>query len=449
MSASQGPIWDKGKRAADWVTRFTVGDDPRWDTLLLPYDCIASEAHAWGLAEIGVLTREEHAAVAAELTRIREAHARGEVVVTTADEDCHTVIERLLTEALGETGRKIHAGRSRNDQVLVAIRLFLRDRLVAVGKKATRLGELLCALANDGEDVVMPGYTHMQRAMPSTVALWALGYAELLAGDVTTVGEAAVRIDKSPLGSAAGYGVPYLDLPREEVARRLGFRDVQWHATAVQLSRGKFEAQVVHALVQVASTINRLASDLVLFSTAEFGFVHLPEEYTTGSSIMPQKRNPDVLELARAVLHRLAAEWQVLVTTPANLMSGYHRDLQPTKAAVMGSVLLAEDLVDAMVAMLGGIEFDEARLRAATSAELYATAAALRRVAGGEPFRDAYRAAASDPKAWTAEAKRPVHETYRTPGAPGRTDPGAVLTRLKRAAAWTVPPPEPEPPRKR
>ena len=445
----QAPIWHKGIRAADWVTRFTVGDDPVWDTLLLPFDCIASEAHAWGLAQIGVLTGAEHAQIASELAKIQAEHAAGRIVVETADEDCHTVIERRLTETLGDVGRKIHTGRSRNDQVLTALRLWLRDHLAATGRKTARLAEILCALGADGEDVVMPGYTHMQRAMPSTVGLWALGYAELLVSDLAGLGETAARIDLSPLGSAAGYGVPYLELPREAVARRMGFKGVQLHATSVQLSRGKFEAEAVHALVQIAATVNRLASDLVLFSTAEFAFVHLPDAFTTGSSIMPQKRNPDVLELARATFHRLAAELQVLLAIPANLMSGYHRDLQPTKAAVMSALLTTEDLLDAMIAVLGGLEFDEARLKAAMSADLYATAAALKRVAGGEPFRDAYRSAAVDVSAWETEGGRSVHETYRTTGSPGRTDPGAVLGQLRRASAWLQPPPTEEQARQR
>src|SRR5690606_38427478 len=206
------------------------------------------------------------------------------------------VIERVLTERLGETGKKIHAGRSRNDQVLVALRLWLRDALAAVAAEALATADALVAHAAAHDGLLMPGYTHTQRAMPTTAGLWAAGYAELLADDVVGLAEARDRANVSPWGSAAGYGVPHLDLPREAVARCLGFRDVQAHVTAVQLSRGKTEAAVVHALAQLGATANRLSADLVLFASAEFGFVRLPAEYTTGSSIMPQKRNPDVAE---------------------------------------------------------------------------------------------------------------------------------------------------------
>lgn len=430
------PIWHKGTRAADWVTRFTVGDDAVWDTMLLPYDCIASEAHAWGLVQAGLLTDAEHGAISDVLQDLRAEHAIGAVTVSVEDEDCHTVIERRLIDALGDSGGKIHAGRSRNDQVLAALRLFLRDRLDSLGRSAANLVQRLCSVAADGDALPLPGYTHLQRAMPSTVGLWALGFAELVVDDVERLGEARRRINRSPLGSAAGYGVPYLALPREDVARRLGFEGIQQHATAVQLSRGKLEAEVVHATLQLAGSLNRLASDLVLYATEEFGFVRLPDAFCTGSSIMPQKKNPDVLELARATFHRMHAELHLLLGLPANLPSGYHRDLQMTKAAVMRAVLLAEDLVSAMQELVAGLEFREDRIREAMSSELFATAAALRRVVAGEPFRDAYRAAAGDPDSWLAEAKVPLEKSYRTEGGPGRTDGGAVLARLQKAASW-------------
>ena len=331
-------LWQKETQVADWMMRFTVGEDWRWDTLLLPFDVAGTRAHAWGLVQAGVLSEEERAQVETELDRLLEAVQAGEVDVRPEDEDSHTVIERYLTERLGDLGKKIHTGRSRNDQVLASLRLYLRERLSALGRQTIRLADVLCDLGEAHDDALMPGYTHLQQAMPTTAGLWALGYAELLAGDLDALKGAHYAVNVSPLGSAAGYGVPGLHLPREAVAKRLGFRAVQTHVTAVQLSRGKLELHVAHALVQVAATINRLASDLVLFSTTEFGFVELPDAYCTGSSIMPQKKNPDVLELARASYHRLIAEMQVLLTLPANLPSGYHRDLQLTKAAIMRSV---------------------------------------------------------------------------------------------------------------
>lgn len=429
-------LWEKGTRASDWVTRFTVGDDYRWDTLLLPYDIEGTRAQAWGLAKIGVLTELERQQVDEALDELLQQVERGQIVVRPEDEDCHTVIEQSLTKRLGDTGKKIHTGRSRNDQVLVALRLFLREQLREIARGVVAVGKLLCDLGEKMDRLIMPGYTHYQRAMPTTAGLWAMGYAELLASDLEALRTAEQQINVSPLGSAAGYGVPFLKLPREETAERLGFRAVQTHVTAVQLSRGKLELHLVHALVQVAATFNRLSSDLVLFNTSEFGFVALPAEFCTGSSIMPQKQNPDVLELARATYHRLLAEMQLLATLPANLPSGYHRDLQLTKEAAMRSVLLAADLVTAMVNVLPGVEFRQERMREATTPELFATARALESVQAGVPFREAYREAAVDVGALAAPEQDEALAAYRVDGFPGRSRPDLVREMLREFEQW-------------
>lgn len=429
-------LWHKATGIEDWVTRFTVGEDHRWDTLLLPYDVAGTRGHVWGLVQIGVMTEAEHQAVDGALDALLDAYAAGDVEVLPTDEDCHTVIEGFLTERLGEVGKKVHTGRSRNDQVLCALRLFLRERLRVIGHQAAALAEGLCDLGETYDDLLMPGYTHMQRAMPSTAGLWALGYAELLVDDLATLAEAHDHVNVSPLGSAAGYGVPFLALPREAVAERLGFRSVQTHVTAAQLSRGKLELQAVHALVQLGATINRLASDLVLYNTAEYGFVRLPAAYCTGSSIMPQKQNPDVLELARATYHRLVAEMQVLLTLPANLPSGYHRDLQLTKEAVMRAVLKAEDLLTAMVELVPGVTFEAKALARASGDELFATAYALQLVAAGLPFREAYRRAAAEPKGWTAAREEAGLGAYAVDGFPGQARPDLVRQQLADAARW-------------
>ncbi len=425
------PLWQTTTRADEWVTRFTVGDDYRWDTLLLPYDVQATRAHAWGLAQIGVLSKQEFKDVCESL----DALLRADVVVRPEDEDSHTVIEHFLTEELGETGQKIHTGRSRNDQVLAALRLYLRDVLSATSERASEVVRTLCSWGDALDGVLMPGYTHMQRAMPTTVGLWAMGYAELLVGDLERLRQTVRRVNVSPLGSAAGYGVPYLELPRDAVAQRLGFLGVQEHVTAVQLSRGKLELDVVHALVQVTATFNRLASDLVLYNTAEFGFVRLPREHSTGSSIMPQKQNPDVLELVRASHHRVTAQLQMLATLPANLPSGYHRDLQLTKEAVMRAVQTASDVTDAVAAVLSGVTFDEDRLEEATSAELFATSRALEMVRDGVPFREAYRRAADEVDQLEAPHAKQALEAYHVDGFPGRCRPDLVLNRLARIDA--------------
>ncbi len=419
------PIWFKEGAAADWVTRFTVGDDPYWDTILLPYDLRASRAHARGLLAAGVLSDKEFRLLDEAIT---ELEGLDNLVVEVSDEDCHSLIERLLTERVGDVGRRIHTGRSRNDQVLAALRLWMMDALDVLMRGLAGVATALLDMADDGHDRFLPGYTHMQRAMPSTVAVWAHGYAENLIADLRAMTHAKRQVSASPLGSAAGYGVPFLDMARQQVSDELGFDRLQMSVAAVQLSRGKLELHAVHAMVQAAMTLNRLASDLVLYASAEFGFVTLPREYTTGSSIMPQKRNPDVLELARAALHRITAEMQVLISVPSNLSSGYHRDLQLTKEAVMRALLRGQDLVAAMQAILPGVQFMDERIQAARSADLYATARALDLVQQGVPFRTAYQQTAEAPDAWEAYRTAPASETYMHEGAPGRTrTAGAAL----------------------
>jgi len=434
------PLWQKDPAAHpatdDWVHRFTVGDDYDWDRRLLPYDIRASRAHAWGLHRIDVLSDDEFDRIDEALDALLDAFEAGEVTVTPADEDCHTVIERFVTEHAGDAGRTLHTGRSRNDQVLAALRLYLRDALATIGARTAALAEALCDLAERHPDVLMPGYTHLQRAMPSTVALWALGYAETLTDDLDALRHARHRINVSPLGSAAGYGVPVFDLPREAVADRLGFRDVQTHATAVQLARGKHELAVGHACTQVGASCNRLASDLVLFTTAEFDFVDLPPEHCTGSSIMPQKQNPDVLELARAYHHRLTAEMQSLATGPSNLPGGYHRDLQLTKAAVMRSVQMTTDVLTALAEVVRGATFNPEQTQAACTPTLLATQRALERVAEGVPFRHAYRQAAAEDTESGPIDPAAVLDAYETDGSPGQERPDRVRTHVDSHRDW-------------
>jgi argininosuccinate lyase len=433
------PLWQKDPSAEpatdNWVHRFTVGDDFEWDRLLLPYDVEASRAHAWGLHRIDVLSDDEFDQMEEALDALLDAFEAGEVTITPADEDCHTVIERFVTEHAGDAGRRLHAGRSRNDQVLAALRLYLRDALATIGARTAALAEALCNLADRHPDVLMPGYTHLQRAMPSTVALWALGYAETLADDLDALRHARRQINVSPLGSAAGYGVPVIDLPREAVADRLGFRGVQTHATAVQLARGKHELAVSHACAQVGASCNRLASDLVLFTTAEFDFVDLPPEHCTGSSIMPQKQNPDVLELARAYHHRLAAEMQSLATGLSNLPGGYHRDLQLTKAAVMRSVLMTTDVLTALTEVVRGVTFNPQQTQAACTPDLLATQRALERVAEGVPFRTAYQQAAAEDASGPIDPAA-VLDAYETDGIPGQERPDRVRQKLDTHRDW-------------
>ena len=429
-------LWNKGVAVDDRVLRFTVGDDYLWDRLLLPYDARATRAHAAGLVAAGVLSADEFAALDGALRAFEADVAAGAVDIRPEDEDAHTVLERYLTDRAGSVGKKVHTGRSRNDQVLAALRLALKDRLADLARGTRALGDALVAVAEAHPGVLMPGYTHLQRAMPSTVALWALGYASVLADDLGALQYAHAALDASPLGSAAGYGVPGLALDRTATADALGFARVQHPVTAVQLSRGKLELAAAYACVQVGATVNRLAADLVLYATAEFGFVRLPEAFTTGSSIMPQKRNPDVLELARAHYHRLVAEASVLMTLPAGLPSGYHRDLQLTKEAVLRATALAADLVAIAGAVVPAVVWDRDRLRAALSPDLFATAHALDLVAHGVPFRDAYRQAAADVPTLTVPDADAALAAYRHEGGPGGERPDLVRDRLAAEAAW-------------
>ncbi|NBB85787.1 MAG: argininosuccinate lyase [Bacteroidetes bacterium] len=426
------PIWQKTDESPDaWVTRFTVGADAAWDTILLPYDVEGTRAHAWGLSKIGVLTAEEYAAIADALDELLRAYEEGDVVVEMVDEDSHTVIERFLTEQLGATGRKVHTGRSRNDQVLVSLRLYLRQAIDGVQEQLAALVEQCCSWGEAWDEQLMPGYTHDQPAMPTTVGAWALGYGEVLLDDLELLQTARHLVNRSPLGSAAGYGVPHLDLPRAAVAERLGFDGVQTHVASVQLSRGKLEAAIAHAYVQIGATLNRLASDLMRFNSKSYGFAELPEAYCTGSSIMPQKKNPDVLELARATFPRLQAEAQVLLALPANLPSGYHRDLQFTKDAIMRATQTVSDLVEAVTRVASGVTFCPDQMEARLTPELFATAQALKAVAEGVPFRDAYQQAAANDAAWTVPKPADVLAGYTYDGAPGQGRPDLLRQCLR------------------
>lgn len=427
-------IWSKGQAVNDWMIRFTVGEDWRWDSILLPYDLKGTRGHAWGLAKIGVLTQDELVQIQGALDDL-EAIA-DTLTVSPEEEDCHTVIERLLTEKLGDLGKKIHTGRSRNDQVLTALRLYLKEALRGLAQASARLAQALSALALSNTHALMAGYTHYQRAMPSSVGLWAMGYAELITEDLGAFQAAYEAADVSPLGSAAGYGVPFLDLPRAEVAAQLGFSRLQVHVTATQISRGKIEMQVVQALMQIGATLNRLASDLVLMNTAEYHAVKLPPQYCTGSSIMPQKQNPDILEITRAAYHRLTAEMHLLMTLPANLPSGYHRDLQLTKEAVMRAIQTAADMLTAMNLIVPELRFEPEALAAQLSPDLFATADALARVASGVPFRDAYKqAAANVPHLQTPDAAE-IIASYRTAGSLGNLQPRLIEARLEAHRTW-------------
>lgn len=387
-------LWDRGEPLDDLVLRYTAGEDHLLDERLVAYDVRASKAHAAMLHEAGFLSAEDLAALNAGLDALAAAHARGEWTISLAEEDCHTALESRLTEKVGAVGGAIHLGRSRNDQVLAALRLWLEDALEDLAGLADGVaGALEDVVARHGA-LAMPGYTHLQRAMPSTVGLWAGAFAAELRDDAEGLRLARRRASKNPLGSAAGYGVPLLDLDRAHTTQALGFAETQTPVTAVQLSRGKAEATALFEASLLAQDLGRLAADLVLFATAEFAFVKLPAKFTTGSSIMPQKRNPDVFELARGRSGEAAAALAEVLSVTAKLPSGYHRDLQLIKKPLFRGLDSARDTAAVLAHAVPELAFDAERMAAAIDPSMGAVAHANRLVRDeGLPFREAYRRA--------------------------------------------------------
>lgn len=388
-------LWSTDSEADSRVEAFTVGNDYLLDQELVVYDCQASIAHAKMLGKIGILTSEEMQSLVKELEHIAELAKQGKFEIRQEQEDCHTAIEEHLTEQLGDLGKKIHTGRSRNDQVVTALRLYYKDQLSEIVELAESFKAPLKGFAGKYGDVEIPGYTHTRKAMPTSIEDWAGAFADEITGNITRIESVLTLIDKSPLGAGAGYGVP-LELDREFTAKELGFGSVQKYPVSTQNTRGKYESDILHACKQVMFDLNKLATDLVWYSAPEFGFFELPEKLCTGSSIMPQKKNPDVFELVRAKYHQVLG-WQTQIQSmTANLTSGYHRDLQLTKEPVMRGLKTTRESLEIMAYAVGNMEVNEDRCAAAMTEELYATERAYQLVKEGVPFRDAYRKIASD-----------------------------------------------------
>jgi len=383
-------LWDKGAPLDARVLQYTAGEDHALDERLVRYDVRASLAHAQMLHERELLSAADLAQISAGLTALDEEHERGLWHVELGDEDGQTALERRLTERIGAAGGRIHLGRSRNDQVLTALRLYLRDAIDAQALGVERAIGSLERLCERQGDIELPGYTHMQQAMPSSVALWAGGYAAELADDARALRSVHRRISKNPLGSAAGYGAPGLPLDRAMTTRLLGFETAQEPVTSVQLSRGKAEAQLLFELALMLQDLGRLACDLLLFYTREFAFIDLPDAFTTGSSIMPQKRNPDVLELVRARSATGLACLTEALSLCAKLPSGYQRDLQLLKFPLFRGIDLAAQTVDIVAAALDALTFRPDRIRIDPSVHAAEQAYALV-IEEGIPFREAYR----------------------------------------------------------
>lgn len=385
------PIWKKSGQSAvpEAIMRFLAGQDVELDRELLPFDIRASAAHARGLARAGLLSEEQAGAICRELEALAEAFASGTFELDRRFEDGHSAIEAWLTDRLGETGKRIHAGRSRNDQVAVALRLYLKDRLDRLAALCLDIAEVALTRADAERDVALPGHTHLQQAMPSSLGLWWVGHAEAFVDDAELA--AAIRgwLDASPLGTASGFGVN-LALDRDGVAEELGFPRLVVNPQNAQAQRGKVELRAIDALSAATSDLRRMCWDLSLYASQEFGYVAVPAEFCTGSSIMPNKHNPDGVELLRA-LHATVVGARAELDSVLSLPSGYQRDLQDTKPPVLRAFGRGLDGLALVPALLAGLEWDRERMASAIGPALHATDRANELVGEGRSFREAYR----------------------------------------------------------
>ncbi|MDD4647215.1 MAG: argininosuccinate lyase [Sphaerochaeta sp.] len=383
-------LWQKDYSLDSLMEEFTVSNDYILDQQLVIADCLGSIAHARGLHHIGILDAEELASLEEGLKKIISLKMEDSFPITKENEDCHTAIEGFLTDEYGEVGKKIHTGRSRNDQVQTALRIWMREFTLKLCRATGELCETLLSFAEKYAEVPMPGRTHMQIAMPSSLGLWAASYAEELYDEAQHMMHLSWLFDQSPLGSAASYGVP-LPLDRQFTAEQMGFTRVQNNVLYANNSRGKFEAILLDGCDYIALTLSKLAQDLILFTLPEFGYFSLPKELCTGSSIMPQKKNPDGLELARSrssVVSSCAARVKSIIRS---LPSGYNRDFQDTKEPLLAGTKATWQLVQIFGRMMDGLQVNEDALIAGCTPELYATDVVLQGVLEGKNFRDTYK----------------------------------------------------------
>ncbi len=383
-------LWEKGTKINELIESFTIGKDREMDFFLAKFDVVGSLAHIQMLESIGLLTSGELQLLSQELKTIYREISEGKFSIEVGVEDIHSQIELLLTNRLGETGKKIHSGRSRNDQVLLDLKLFTRDAIQSVTENTVSLFEILIAQSNRYKDVLMPGYTHLQVAMPSSFGLWFSAYAESLTDDLLLLQSAYRVADQNPLGSAAGYGSSF-PLNRQMTTDLLGFDTMNFNVVYAQMGRGKMERTVLFALASVASTLSRLAYDVCLFMSQNFGFVSLPDELTTGSSIMPHKKNPDVFELLRAHCNLLQSLPMQMLSVTNNLPSGYFRDMQLTKELFIPAFQELNECIKIAAFALENMEVNEHILDDDKYLSIYSVEEVNRLVLSGTPFRDAYR----------------------------------------------------------
>lgn len=423
-------LWQKDKASLKEVEKFTVGKDQEMDMFLAPFDILGSLAHIAMLESIGLLEKKELEVLSAELKNIYQKVQSGEFSVEEGVEDIHSQVELELTKKRGDVGKKIHSGRSRNDQVLVDIKLYLRYEIREVVTEVNKLFDLLIAQSEAYKNQLLPGYTHFQLAMPSSFGLWFGAYAESLVDDVITLGAANRVVNKNPLGSAAGYGSSF-PLNRKMTTELLGFDDLNYNVVYAQMGRGKSERIVAGALANVAATLSKLSMDACLFLNQNFGFISFPDELTTGSSIMPHKKNPDVFELIRARCNQLVALPNEIAMTTTNLPSGYHRDMQLLKERLFPAIQSLKDCLRMTQLMLSNIKVKENILADEKYAFLFSVEEVNKLVLGGMPFRDAYKKVGLDIEQGQYKPERSVNHTHE--GSIGNLQLEAIQGMMKRA----------------
>ena len=383
-------LWQKNSNVSALVEKFTIGNDQAMDTYLAPYDVLGSIAHTTMLSEVGLLTAQEQKQIKKELVEIYQKIQKGTFKLDPGVEDIHSQIELMLTESLGDVGKKIHSARSRNDQVLVDIKLFLRAELIGLSTSVQSFFTLLQEKSEVHKNDLLPGYTHLQLAMPSSFGLWLGAYAESLVDDMTMVQAAYTIVNKNPLGSAAGYGSSF-PINRKRTTELLGFETLNYNVVYAQMGRGKAERVTAMALANIADTLSKLSMDACLFMNQNFGFIQFPEELTTGSSIMPHKKNPDVFELIRAYCNRIKALPNEIMMMTSNLPSGYHRDLQLLKEHLFPAFTQLKNCLEMATLMIQNMQVKKDLLEDPKYQYLFSVEEVNKLVLGGMPFRDAYQ----------------------------------------------------------
>lgn len=408
-------LWEKGIPTDQKINLFTVGNDRELDLVLSKYDVLGSIAHAKMLQKINILTEKETADLVTTLEEILVEIEKGNFTIEDTFEDVHSKIEYLLTEKLGDTGKKIHTARSRNDQVLVDIHLYLKDEISEIKKLTKELFDLLISLSKKYENILLPGYTHLQIAMPSSFGMWLSAYAETLIDDVVLLNAAQKIVDQNPLGSAAGYGSSF-PIDRSFTTQELLFAALKYNSVAAQMSRGKSEKTVAFAMSGLASTVSKLAMDICLYMSQNFNFISLPSHLTTGSSIMPHKKNPDVFELIRAKCNKIQALPYEITLLTNNLPSGYHRDFQLLKEGLFPAIQSLKSCLEIASFSIKDIQVNETILDDKKYDYLFTVDALNELVTEGKPFRDAYKIV----------AEQIENNTFQSPKATKHTHEGSI-----------------------